>query len=146
MCACTHTHTHTHTHTQSSLKGRNEWRGLGTVEQWHHQSLCSNSVISCTYSLCKLDGWVCRFYQRVTIYTGHYIYILMYVLCVYVCVWAHASTCVVQDKNVNKEQTNKGDYITNQNYQEIPLDWRDQYKYSVTLITCPQLWKWNHVH
>lgn len=47
---------------------------------------------------------------------------LMYVL--YVCVWAHveAHACVVQDKNVNKQQQNKGDYITNQNYQEIPLD------------------------
>jgi len=41
-----------------------------------------------------------------------------------VCVWDHvqAHACVVQDKTVNKEQKNKGDYITNQNYQDIPLD------------------------
>lgn len=45
---------------------------------------------------------------------------LMYVVCVWAHVQAHA--CVVQDKNVNKEQENQGDYITNQNYQEIPLD------------------------
>jgi len=57
----------------------------------------------------------------------------MYVLCVCAHVQAHA--CVVQDKNVNKEQENKGDYTTNQNYQESPLAWRDQYKYSITLIT-----------
>ena len=54
-----------------------------------------------------------------------------------VCVWDHvqAHACVVQDKTVNKEQKNKGDYITNQNYQDIPLDWREQYKYSTTLIS-----------
>ena len=51
-----------------------------------------------------------------------------------VCVWAHVQAHA-WDKTVNKERKNKGDYITKQNYQEIPLDWRDQYKYSTTLIT-----------
>lgn len=50
------------------------------------------------------------------------------------CVWAHVQAHA-WDKTVNKERKNKGDYITDQNYQEIPLDWRDQYKYSTTLIT-----------
>ena len=132
MCTQTHTHTHRVLRKVGMSEDGLALLNSGTIS---HNSVTVSSLA--VHTVCV--NWTGGFVDSTSRlhFTSDIIYMPMYVLCVCVCVWAQvqAHACVVQDKKVNNEQENKGNYITNQNYQEITLIWRDQYKYSTTLIT-----------